>query len=114
LNGSWEAVVAPSTIFPSTFRLVADDEGWAIGTAGDRSALYHYQNVNWTQYPSWTSRYHAIQTHSHPPYGRSELTDWPDAYHAWRSTRRQGAGWSLPPSPAHRPRQAPRSGSEGS
>ncbi len=51
LNGSWEAVVAPSTIFPSTFSLVADDEGWAIGTAGGRSALYHYQNGNWTQYP---------------------------------------------------------------
>jgi hypothetical protein len=52
LNGSWEEVTAPSTIFPGTFRLVADDEGWAIGTAGDRSALYHYQNGSWTPYPN--------------------------------------------------------------
>lgn len=52
LNGSWEAVTAPSTIFPGTFRLVADDEGWAIGTAGDHNALYHYQNGSWTPYPN--------------------------------------------------------------
>ncbi|HEY7341630.1 MAG TPA: hypothetical protein VH591_12160 [Ktedonobacterales bacterium] len=52
LNGSWEAVTAPSTIFPSTFRLVADDEGWAIGAVGDRSVLYHYQNGRWTPYPN--------------------------------------------------------------
>ena len=45
-------MIAPSTIFPGTFRLVADDEGWAIGTAGDRSALYHYQNGSWTPYPN--------------------------------------------------------------
>jgi len=52
LNGSWEEVTAPSTIFPGTFRLVADDEGWAIGTAGDRSVLYHYQNGSWAPYPN--------------------------------------------------------------
>ena len=52
LNGSWDAVTAPSTIIPGAFRLVADDEGWAIGTAGDRSALYHYQNGSWTPYPN--------------------------------------------------------------
>lgn len=51
-NGSWEAATAPSTIFPGTFRLVADDEGWAIGIAEDRSALYHYQNGSWTPYPN--------------------------------------------------------------
>jgi hypothetical protein len=51
-NGSWEAVTAPSTIFPSTFRLVADDEGWAIGAVGDHNALYHYQNGSWTPYPN--------------------------------------------------------------
>jgi hypothetical protein len=51
-NGSWETVAAPSTIFPSTFRLVADDEGWAIGTTGGRSVLYHYQNGSWTPYPN--------------------------------------------------------------
>lgn len=52
LNGSWEAVTAPSTIFPGTFRLVADNEGWAIGAVGDHNALYHYQNGRWTPYPN--------------------------------------------------------------
>jgi hypothetical protein len=51
-NGSWEEVSAPSTIFPGTFRLVADDEGWAIGAVGGHSALYHYQNGRWTPYPN--------------------------------------------------------------
>jgi hypothetical protein len=52
LNGSWQAASAPSTINPGTFRLVADDEGWAIGAVGDHNALYHYQNGNWSPYPN--------------------------------------------------------------
>jgi hypothetical protein len=52
LNGSWETVETPSTIIPRTFRLVADDEGWAIGAVGGHTALYHYQNGNWTSYPN--------------------------------------------------------------
>lgn len=50
LNGSWKAVEAPATIIPPTFRLVADDEGWAIGSRGDHPVFYHYQNGDWSVY----------------------------------------------------------------
>ena len=50
-NSSWKVMQTPAHVTLVTFIMVADDEGWAIGTAGDRSALYHYQNGSWTQYP---------------------------------------------------------------
>lgn len=51
-NGSWEVLQVLSAIVTYTFTPVADDEGWAIGAGGNSSALYHYQNGHWTQYPN--------------------------------------------------------------
>ncbi|MGE5333269.1 MAG: hypothetical protein ACM3N4_01085 [Nitrososphaerota archaeon] len=53
-NGAWQTIQVPSNtgIVGGTITLVSDDEGWAIGLGGDRSALYHYQNGVWTKYPN--------------------------------------------------------------
>lgn len=51
-GGSWEMIQMPSSIYMLSFTPVADDEGWAIGSGGDRAALYHYQNGQWTRYPN--------------------------------------------------------------
>jgi hypothetical protein len=51
-NSSWKVMQTLAHVTLITFALVSDDEGWAIGTAGDRSALYHYENGRWTPYPN--------------------------------------------------------------